>query len=257
MKSRVTCFRVTSPDGYRSTHELGPGRTRIGRATLDGAPELVLDPDPHRLVSRVHCIVEHADGVWTVTDNGSDNGTVLRRGGELTRVLGMTGLRHGDALLVIGDITPAGDPRYWKLTFDDPFRTEVAPVAPPPATDDARAHLTYDWLQMKVFRVEGGARSEITGLSPQSHRLIRYLAELSRVNNGSPVACTHAELIHMLWGRPEEWPPSRSYDETNLRNVVTAVRKRIERDPANPVLLQTERNIGYRLLIRVDPAAGR
>lgn len=257
MKSRVTCFRVTSPDGYRSTHELGPGRTRIGRATLDGAPELVLDPDPHRLVSRVHCIVEHADGVWTVTDNASDNGTILRRGGELTRVLGTVGLRHGDALLVIGDITPAGDPRYWKLTFDDPFRTEAAPVAPAPVTEDGRPHLTYDWLQMKVFRVEGGERSEITGLSPQSHRLIRYLAELSRINNGSPVACTHTELIHMLWGRPEEWPPSRSYDETNLRNVVTAVRKRIERDPANPVLLQTERNIGYRLLIRVDPTDSR
>src|SRR6184192_1474453 len=250
VKSRVTCFRVTSPDGYRSTHELGAGRTRIGRATVDGAPELVLDPDPHRLVSRVHCIVEHVDGAWTVTDNGSDNGTILRRGGELTRVLGTTELRHGDAVLVIGDITPAGEPRYWKLTFDDPFRTEAATVAAPPATGEA-PHLTYDWLQMKVYRVEGGAKQEITGLAPQSHRLIRYLAELSRLNNGSPVACTHTELIHMLWGRPEEWPPSRSYDETNLRNVVTAVRKRIERDPANPLLLQTERNIGYRLLIKV------
>jgi DNA-binding response OmpR family regulator len=255
VKSRVTCFRVTSPEGYRSTHELGAGRTRIGRATLDGAPELVLDPDPHRLVSRVHCIVEHADGVWTVTDNASDNGTTLRRGGKLTRILGTAGLRHGDTVLILGDITPTGEPRYWKLTFDDPFRTEAAPIAPPPTqeSDDSAPHLTYDWLQMKVFRVEGGTRSEITGLSPQAHRLIRYLADMSRINNGSPVACTHTELIHMLWGRPEEWPPSRVYDETNLRNVVTAVRKRIERDPANPVLLQTERNIGYRLLIKVDP----
>jgi DNA-binding response OmpR family regulator len=47
----------------------------------------------------------------------------------------------------------------------------------------------------------------------------------------------------------------RSTHETNLRNVVTGVRKRIERDQANPVLLRTERNIGYRLVIRVDPAA--
>ncbi|AXB41541.1 FHA domain-containing protein [Amycolatopsis albispora] len=256
MKSRVTCFRVVSPDGFRSTHELGAGRTRIGRATLDGTPEFVLDPDPHRLVSRVHCIVEHVDGVWTATDNGSDNGTVLRRGGKLTRLLGTTGLRHGDALLIIGDITPAGDPRYWKLTFDDPFRTETAPVAvrTQAQAETGTPHLTCDWLQMKVYRVENGQRSEITGLSPQAHRLIRYLAELSRLNNGSPVACTHAELIHLLWGRPEEWPPSRSYDETNLRNVITAVRKRIERDPACPKLLQTERNIGYRLLIRADPA---
>lgn len=253
VKKRVTCFRVISPDGYRTTHELKSGRTRIGRATGDGAPELVLDPDPHRLVSRVHCTVEHTDGVWTVTDNASDNGTVLRRGGTMTRLLGTTGLRHGDAVLIIGDITPVGEPRYWKLTFDDPFRTEAAPVAVPVPAGDTAPHLTYDWLQMKVYRVEAGLRSEITGLSPLAHRLVRYLAELSRINNGSPVACTHTELIHMLWGRPEEWPPSRSYDETNLRNVVTAIRKRIERDPANPVLLQTERNIGYRLLIRVDP----
>jgi DNA-binding winged helix-turn-helix (wHTH) protein len=253
MKSRVTCFRVTSPEGYRSIHELGAGRTRIGRAMADGAPELELAPDPHRLVSRVHCVVDQHDGVWTVTDNASDNGTMLRRGGALTRVLGTTPLRHGDAILIIGDITPTGEPRYWKLTFDDPFRTEAAPIDLPGAPAELPAeHLTYDWLQMKVFRVGDGDREEITGLSPQSHRLIRYLAELSRINSGSPVACTHEELIHMLWGRPEEWPPNRCYDETNLRNVVTAVRKRIERDPANPVLLQTERNIGYRLLIKVD-----
>ncbi|MDI5979864.1 FHA domain-containing protein [Amycolatopsis magusensis] len=80
--------------------------------TLDGAPECVLEPDPHRLVSRVHCTAEHADGGWTIADNASDNGTVLRRGGELTRVVGTTALRHGDAVLIIGDITPDGEPRY-------------------------------------------------------------------------------------------------------------------------------------------------
>jgi DNA-binding response OmpR family regulator len=218
-------------------------------------PELVLDPDPHRLVSRVHCVVAHTEGAWTVTDNASDNGTILRRGGALSPVVGTAPLRHGDGILIIGDITPTGEPRYWRLTFDDPFRTEQAPLDVLSRTEDPTPHLTYDWLQMKVFRVEGGEKEQITGLSPQAHRLIRYLAGLSRINNGSPVACTHTELIHMLWGRTEEWPPHRGYDETNLRNVVTGVRKRIERDPANPVLLQTERNIGYRLVIRVDPAA--
>jgi hypothetical protein len=201
----------------------------------------------------VHCILEHTEGAWSVTDNASDNGTILRRAGELTRILGTTQLRHGDAILVLGDITPDGQPRYWKLTFDDPFRTEAAPFALDEPGVAADSHLTYDWLQMKVHRIEGKKTEEITGLPPQAHRLIRYMADQSRINNGSPVACTYTELIHMLWGRPEEWPPSRAYDETNLRNVVTAVRKRIERDPANPVLLQTERNLGYRLLIRVDP----
>lgn len=256
MKSRVTCLRVVSPDGYRSTHELGPGRTRVGRATLDSAPELVLDPDPYRLVSRVHCIVEHTEGTWSVTDNASDNGTILRRGGELTRIIGTVGLRHGDTILIVGDITPDGQPHYWKLTFDDPFRTEAATFSHPVPPADPEPYLTYDYLQMRVWRVAGASRQEIVGLSPQAHRLIRYMADLSRINNGSPVACTHTELIHTLWGPPEEWPASRIYDETNLRNIVTAVRKRIEPDPANPVLLQTERNIGYRLLIRVTQDSG-
>jgi DNA-binding response OmpR family regulator len=127
-------------------------------------------------------------------------------------------------------------------------------LAPVGDAEGRQPYLTYDWLQMKVYRLDGDTRAEITGLSPQSHRLIRHFAELSRINNGSPVACTHAELIRMLWGQREEWPPNRVYDETNLRNVVTALRKRIERDPACPVLLQTERNIGYRLLIRVKSA---
>jgi hypothetical protein len=246
----MTCLRITSPAGYRSTYDLGTGRTRVGRATFDGSPELVLDPDPHRLVSRVHCMLEHSDGCWSVTDNASDNGTVLRRNGDRARILGNETLRHGDAILILGDITADGEPQYWKLVFDDPFRTEAAPFPIDPAPAREQPYLTYDWLQMKVYRVDGATTTEIAGLSPQGHRLIRYLAELSRINSGSPVACTHAELITMLWGRREEWPAHRVYDETNLRNIITAVRKRIETDPTNPTLLQTERNIGYRLLVR-------
>jgi DNA-binding winged helix-turn-helix (wHTH) protein len=254
VKSRATCLRITSPADYRSTYELGAGRTRIGRATFDGSPELVLAPDPHRLVSRVHCIFEHKEGCWSVTDNASDNGTVLRRNGERVRVLGTRTLRHGDAILIIGDITESGEPKYWKLVFDDPFRTEAAPFPIEPASSHEQPYLTYDWLQMKVYRVDGMHTEEITGLSPQGHRLIRYMAELSRINNGSPVACTHAELITMLWGRREEWPANRVYDETNLRNIITAVRRSIEIDHKQPTLLQTERNIGYRLLVRGSSA---
>ncbi|MBA8922828.1 hypothetical protein BC739_000025 [Kutzneria viridogrisea] len=254
MKSRVTCLWITSPDGRKWTHELAGGRTRIGRATRDGAPEVALEPDEQRLVSRVHCVLDHRDGCWTLTDNASANGTLLRRNGEVTRVLGSAELRHGDSVLILGDISEDGKPGYWKLKFDDPFRTQVAPTDMPQPTAEAAPHLTYDWIQFKVFRVTGAERVEVTGLSPQAHKLIRYMAELSRLNNGSAVACPHNELIQMMWGRPEEWPPGRAYDETNLRNIVNAARKRIEPDPANPVLLQTERNIGYRLIIRASGA---
>lgn len=257
MKSRVACVRVTSPDGQRSTYDLSAGRTRIGRATPDGVLDLALGPDPYRLVSRVHCILEHSEGVWSVTDNASENGTMLRRNGEMIRVLGANVLQHGDTIFVLGDITADGQPQYWKLKFDDPFRTEPAPQFLIPPSVDLTPHLVYDWIQMKVYRIEGTDRTEITGLSPQAHKLIRYMADLSRINNGSPVACSHTELIHMMWGRPEEWPKDRAYDETNLRNIVNAARKRIEREPGNPRLLQTERNIGYRLLIRADESVQR
>jgi len=259
VKSRVACVRITSPDGQRSTYDLDAHRTMIGRATPDSVPELALGPDPYRLVSRVHCILECSEGTWLVTDNASDNGTMLRRNGEMIRVLGTSVLQHGDTIFVLGDITTDGQPRYWKLKFDDPFRTEPAPQAQAllPPTVDPTPHLVYDWIQMKVYRVEQTDRTEITGLSPQAHKLIRYMADLSRINNGSPVACSHTELIHMMWGRPAEWPKDRIYDETNLRNIVNAARKRIERDPGNPRLLQTERNIGYRLLIRADESVQR
>lgn len=254
MKTRVTCLRITAPDGTHATHELGEGRTRVGRAAAGNDPELALEPDPQRLVSRVHCVVELVDGSWTVTDNASHNGTMLRRAGETVRVLGTSDLRHGDTVLILGGITDDGQPEYWRLKFDDPFRTvsglsHLVPEAPRP-----EPYLVYDWIQMRVVRVEGDQRTEIDGLAPQAHRLIRYLADLSRKNNGSPVACSHSDLVHMLWGRPEEWPPERTYDESNLRNVVNNARKRIERDPANPELLLTERNIGYRLVVRTEDA---
>jgi DNA-binding winged helix-turn-helix (wHTH) protein len=258
MKSRVACIRITSPDGRHSTHELSTGRITVGRATPDGTPDVALEPDTHRLVSRVHCVVEYVDGSWTLTDNGSYNGTMLRRNGELSRVFGSVVLRHGDAVMILGDLTDDESPAYWKLKLDDPFRTEPAPGELTPVAPDAAPHLVYDWIQMKVWRVDADRQVEITGLKPQAHKLIRYMAELSRLNAGSPVACSHTDLIHMMWGTPEEWPPGRVYDETNLRNIVNAVRKRIEIDPANPRLLQTERNIGYRLMIRVsDEQASR
>ncbi|NUT46542.1 MAG: FHA domain-containing protein [Saccharothrix sp.] len=252
MKSGVARVWITSPDGRSWTHELTSARITVGRGTPGGSPDLSLDPDPHRLVSRVHCVLEYVDGAWSVIDNASANGTVLRRSGVLTRVFGATTLRHADTVLILGDFTDTGEPRHWRLKFDDPFRTQPAPVGVTSAV--AAPYLDYDWIQMKVWRVEGAERTEVDGLTPQAHKLIRHMAELSRLNSGSPVACTHTELIHMMWGPPEEWPPGRVYDESNLRNIVNAARKRIERDPADPRLLQTERNIGYRLVVRTGQA---
>src|SRR5215469_11923103 len=128
VKSRLTCLWITSPDGDRRTHELRSARTTVGREIPDGAPDVALGPDPQRLVSRLHCVVEYGDGVWSVTDNASDNGTLLRRTGETTRVFGRIELQHADSLLILGDISEDGEPRYWKLKFDDPFRTNPAPV---------------------------------------------------------------------------------------------------------------------------------
>lgn len=250
--SRVTSLHVTAPDGTRATHELPTGRTTVGRATPQSAPDLVLEPDPYRMVSRVHCIIEYRDGSWNVTDNASDNGTLLRRHGTAQRVLGTAGLQHGDSVLILGDVTADGQALYWKLAFDDPFRTQPHPGLLP--SPDRAPHLEYDWIQMKAFRVEGSERTEIVGLSPQSHKLIRFLADLSRRNNGSTVACGSTRLIHMMWGAPDEWPPGRAYDEANLRNIINATRRKIERDPASPQLLQLERNFGYRLEVRAPTA---
>lgn len=227
-------LEVQGPEGERYAVELVRERLTVGR--LPNLNDVALDPDPQQLVTRqVHCVVEREGADHWVVDNGSVNGTFVRRGETLERVQGRAPLADGDVVCVLGRLTEAGDPVYWQLTFRDPLKTRPARIAPRPAC------LEYDWLQAKLFHVEGAARAEIKGLRPQEHKLVRYMAERNRTNGNVPVLCSYEELITAIWGE------DAYHSQDEVIHLVWGLRKKIEPDQKEPRLLQLERGLGYRL----------
>ena len=80
------------------------------------------------------------------------------------------------------------------------------------------------------------------------------------VRNGGSVRLTNLELrlLYYLMNRPGQivtiaelnqrvWGYNAEADNTMLKNVVYRLRRKIEIDPANPLIIQTVSGIGYRL----------
>jgi DNA-binding winged helix-turn-helix (wHTH) protein len=238
-------IELLGPNGERRSIDLGPERLTVGR--LHDLNDVALEPDLQLLVTRqVHCVIERGeDGGWYVADNGSVNGTFVRRErtGAMEQVEGRVLLTDGDAVCILGALTETGEPRYWTLTLKDPLRTRPisALVARAPC-------LLYDWPQAKLYRVEAGARQEITNLRPQEHKLVRYMAQRNHANGGVPVLCSYDELISAVWG------DEAMHTQDEVTHLVWGLRGKIEADRNNPRLLETERGLGYRL--RTCPRVG-
>ncbi|MGH3671077.1 MAG: winged helix-turn-helix domain-containing protein, partial [Pseudonocardiaceae bacterium] len=122
----------------------------------------------------------------------------------------------------------------------DPYRTRGSETSTEPP-EPARDCVEYDFIRAGLFRRCGSLRVEIT-LTGQQHTLVRHLAEVSRDNGGGPVACSYAELIEAIWG-PEPYGKTRQ----SLRDIVSDLRKKLEPEPGDPLLLQTVAGYGYRL----------
>lgn len=254
MAVRAAALRITSPDGAVAGADLDAGPVTIGRRAVGHEPDVALDPDPQRWVGRVHCTLEIVGGMWTVCDNASLNGTLLRHGGAVTRLEGRRRIQHGDTILVPGGFAPDREPRYWELIFLDPHSTRPGPFGAPAEVVVPGPRLRYDWVGAVAYRCENGTETAVTDLRPKGHQLLRYM--VSRSRGGAAVACAHAELITALWGEREEWPPHRSYTRSDLAGVVHAVRGALETDPAHPTVLETVAGIGYRLHVQPEPGAG-
>lgn len=80
------------------------------------------------------------------------------------------------------------------------------------------------------------------------------------LKSGGPVRLTNLELrlLYYLMNRPGQivsigelnqrvWGYTAEADNTMLKNVVYRLRRKIETDPANPLIIQTISGIGYRL----------
>ncbi|HEX4207126.1 MAG TPA: response regulator transcription factor [Ktedonobacteraceae bacterium] len=89
-------------------------------------------------------------------------------------------------------------------------------------------------LQIDFSRREVTVRGEKVTLRPTEYRLLYHL-----VSNAGRLL-THETLLSKVWGR--EYRDEAHY----LRLYITYLRQKLERDPAHPRYILTERGVGYR-----------
>jgi len=235
MSEVLPFLQIYGPDAQTFRVYLTKERTTIGRFEVFN--DIALEPDPQSLVTRKgHCTIERDMKGWWVIDNASVNRTLVRRNGMMEIVRGRALLSDEDTILILGRLTEAGTPVYWELTFNDPSPTKSAGLVQPVAC------LEYDWVQAKLFIIDGTTRQEVSHLPPQAHKLIRYMAQRNQANGNVPVMCSYEELITAVWGDE----PLRK--ETEINHLVWVLRKELEPDQRNPIFLQTVHGLGYRLV---------
>lgn len=165
--------------------------------------------------------------------------------------LGLIKSLRAEALTPILLLTPARDEDYILETYqagvDDHL---VRPVSPSllqakikawlkrvaVVSTDVLNPIKVGTLQLfpseKIVLAENGAATRLTNLEL---RLLYYL--MSRAGQ----IVTIEELNQRVWGYNAE------ADNTMLKNVVYRLRRKIEIDPANPLIIQTVTGVGYRL----------
>jgi Transcriptional regulatory protein, C terminal/FHA domain len=229
---------VSGPGVAPRAIALSGERATVGR--LPDENDIALEPDPERLITRVaHCTFEREGNRWFIVDGGSVNGTFLRRGSERQRVAGRMPLHDGDVVSVLASVPERGERRYFDLAFH-PIRDSQATRAVPAADTAAAADcLRYEASAARLVLVKHGEEHEIP-IRAQAHRLVRHMVERNAAAGGSPVLCTHDELMHAVWADE----PMHTREE--LAKLVWELRKKLEPFGAEH-LIENERGLGYRL----------
>jgi len=109
-----------------------------------------------------------------------------------------------------------------------------------------RAHLTEPKTEEEPFHSPGltidfasrtvTVNGETVSLTPTEYELLRYLV----LNAGTVL--THRALLEKVWG--EEYTDAPEY----LKVYIQRLRNKLEKDPANPKLLLSERGVGYKFV---------
>jgi FHA domain-containing protein len=226
---------VSGPGAARKTVALTAEQATVGR--LPDRNDIVLEPDPERLVTRVaHCTFEREGNRWFVVDGGSVNGTFVRRGRDRQRVEQRMALHDGDVVSVLASAPEGGERRYFELAFHAVGDSQATRAVPLGAADDC---LRYDADTARLVFVRGGEEHELP-IRAQAHRLVRHMVERNEAAGGSPVLCTHDELMKAVWGDE----PMHTREE--LAKLVWELRKKLEPFGAER-LVENERRLGYRL----------
>src|SRR6185369_11294652 len=153
MDQQFPMLVIRGPAGRKFRVALDKERMTIGR--YKEWSDIGLEPDPEHFISRVHCILERYQGKWRVIDQGSENKSLIRRGGSTQVVSESVPLADGDTILILGQLLEDGGAVYWELTFSDPAATQSVRGAP------IVAYLEYDWVAARLYRVTNRQREEI------------------------------------------------------------------------------------------------
>jgi hypothetical protein len=230
---------VLDPEGRRLAEvPLAGDRVSVGR--LPAENDIVLGPDPERLVSRVgHCTLEHDRGRWLVVDGGGVNGTFVRRGSSFERVEAPRALEDGDVVCILGALDGQPEQRYFELVYHEGADAQATRAAPAAAPARAGPCLSYEEGQARLVLVRGRERQEIQ-VRAQAHRLVQHMAERNETIGGAPALCTHEELIRAVWS------DEPLHTRAELAKLVWELRRALEPFGAGD-LIESERRRGYRL----------
>ncbi len=102
--------------------------------------------------------------------------------------------------------------------------------------DAANVIQVDEWLKLDFNRREVWVAGELVQLRPTEYRLLYHLVQ----NAGWVV--THEQILTKVWGH--EYRDEPHY----VRLYINYLRKKIEKDPANPEYILTERGVGYRFV---------
>lgn len=154
----ITTYHKLTP-GQRAEVELDRGELKIGRSAGN---DWVL-PDPERLVSSQHCVIQYRDGTYYITDT-STNGVILQNAGTRLRRGSSEPLQDGEVLKIgeyeirvqISGISVAPTAPPASGMADDPFNSfeallsrsaqplEMPPVNPAPTAPAPRRDSPFD-----------------------------------------------------------------------------------------------------------------
>jgi len=130
------------------------------------------------------------------------------------------------------------DPRELQSRIKALLRRTFAPSPARKTKIVVDRDLLIDFNKLEVW-----VRGEKVTLRPTEYRLLYHL-----VNNAGRLM-THDTLLSKVWGHEYR-------DETQyLRLYITYLRQKLERDPAHPRYILTERGVGYRFR-ELEPVEG-
>jgi DNA-binding winged helix-turn-helix (wHTH) protein len=200
-------------------------------------------PDPEKKISRHHCSIQYQNNRWWIVDEGSSNGTFLQREIDQpeidVRSEDKIALRSGDYILILGELSPSGQPVFWRLEFIDPGETSQL------SSMQTIHSIEYSLNQKTLYR-NIARRRDAVSMGEQERFLIDYMSRKNHQNNDQTAICEYDELIQAVWHND-----NFARDKRNINHLVWRIRDKIELDSGEPQFLKTVKGRGYSLDIKI------